>query len=237
MKAPGNRENNLVISSGHGFTDLQTFQFHPECFYKPYLAKSARPLDERKTGPLAQNNNLNAIRNDWGISVFRRIESSGQLTMSTRTFEEVMESIESGAAVVKLYSTTLADVLDDSTVEVSDQCTIMRPGPRALLGTNSVLYTNCDQVPGNSGGPLVLEFKDGTVEVVGIIVGTVQANSTANTILASQSEATKIADVHSVDIEPDTETMINIAIPLIPQMQPLSMSEAFFRQQTQRTQP
>ena len=139
-----------------------------------------------------------------------------------------MQLLAEDKGEIKLYSRNQEPNEGIPRIQVSDKCSIWQPTPRAILGSGHSLYTNCDSASSGSGGALVIEFTDGRVEAIGIMSGSVQTNSVLKRILAAYPNKLSMEEVHhAIDIIPSPESIINIAIPLIPGMRERSLEELF----------
>lgn len=219
-------EFSLLITSGHSFRDISDNEFHPECSYQPFGRQDMRPLVNRRAGDLVHPNPADFIKNDWGADLETGLASGDGIPISNRSFNQLMSLLEMGLAEVKLYAGNRNPVQGDARIQVSDSCSVWKPTPRAILGAGHSLYTNCDATGSSSGGPLVVEFIDGRVEAIGIMFGAIHTVETVNRLLGDDAATRTIADIEDAISEvPSPETIINVAVSLLPGMRSQSLDD------------
>ncbi|MAM70081.1 MAG: hypothetical protein CMP91_02895 [Gammaproteobacteria bacterium] len=214
-------EFTLLLSSGHSFRDNTDNQYHHDCLFRPVAEEALLPLDNIRAGNLLQADPADFIRNDWGLSVMTGLRVPHAIPMTQRSFEQLMNILESGEGEIKLYAGNRSPAQGAPRIQISDQCSVWKPVPGAILGAGHSLYTNCDATESSSGGALVLEFSDGRVEAIGIMFGAIHTTATVNRLLAQHEGASSIADIETaIDMIPSPTTIINVAVPLLSDMQP-----------------
>ncbi len=223
-------KNYLLIASGHSFRDTSDNEFYAECSFRPYGSELMIALENNVTGALVQSNPAVYIKNDWGVSILASDENITIKTipLSNRTYQELYSLLQAGLGEIKFYGGNLSPDQGEARIQISDNCSIWQPTPRAILGAGHSLYTNCDSTGSSSGGALVIELYDGSVEAIGIMFGAIHTVATVNLILGENASTMTIKDVeHAIDIIPSPETIINIAVPLIPGMREQSLNDLF----------
>lgn len=221
-------ERPLLITSGHTFKDVSDDALNTGCYFRPYNSDREIPLENNFAGALAQANPANFIKNDWGVSILPSTTelSSIAIPISNRTHEELHGLLRAGQAEIKFYGGNQLPLEGEPRIQISDNCSIWEPTPRAILGAGHSLYTNCDSTGSSSGGPLVIEMDDGSIEAIGIMFGAIHTVSTVNQILGDDASTMTIRDVeHAINYIPSPETIINIAVPLIPGMREQGLSD------------
>ncbi len=223
-------ENSLLIASGHSFRDASNNEFYNECRFKSYGSEQMIALENNVTGDLVQPNPADYIKNDWGLSVLSADTTitSKAILLSNRTYQELHSLLQAGLGEIKFYGGNLIPDQGEARIQISDNCSIWQPTPRAILGAGHSLYTNCDSTGSSSGGALVIELHDGSVEAIGIMFGGIHTVTTVNRILGENASTMTIKDVeYAIDMIPSPETIINIAVPLIPGMREQSLNDLF----------
>jgi hypothetical protein len=61
------RQNAILITSGHGFRDSSDDEYHSDCIFRPYGSEYVIPIEDIVAGNLAQPNPAVFIKNDWGV--------------------------------------------------------------------------------------------------------------------------------------------------------------------------
>lgn len=225
----GNK-NYLLITSGHSFRDTSDNEFYTECSFRPYGSELMIALENNVTGALVQSNPAVYIKNDWGVSILASDVNIPIKTipLSNRTYQELYSLLQAGLGEIKFYGKNLNPDQGEARIQISDNCSIWQPTPRAILGAGHSLYTNCDSTGSSSGGALVIELYDGSVEAIGIMFGAIHTVATVNRILGDNASTMTIQDVeHAIDVIPSPETIINIAVPLIPGMREQTLNVLF----------
>ncbi len=223
-------KNSLLVASGHSFRDTSNNEFYAECTFRPYGSDLIINLENNITGGLIQQDPSVYIKNDWGLSILSSDESATgtSLSLSNRTYQELHSLLQAGLGEIKFYGGNLIPDEGAARIQISDNCSIWQPTPRAILGAGHSIYTNCDSTGSSSGGPLVIELYDGSVEVIGIMFGAIHTVTTVNRILGDNASTMTIKDVeHAIDVIPSPETIINIAVPLVPGMREQSLNDLF----------
>ncbi|PCJ42741.1 MAG: hypothetical protein COA71_04350 [SAR86 cluster bacterium] len=223
-------EHYLLIASGHSFRDASDNEYHSGCLFRPYGSEQLFALDNNVTGDLAQTNPAVYIKNDWGVSILASATgiTSNAIPLSNRTYQELHNLLQAGLGEIKFYGGNLIPDQGEARIQISDNCSIWQPTARAILGSGHSLYTNCDSTGSSSGGALVIELNDGSVEAIGIMFGAIHTVATVNRLLGENASTMTIADIeHAIDIIPSPDTIINIAVPLIPGMREQSLSDLF----------
>jgi hypothetical protein len=224
------RQNAILITSGHGFRDSSDDEYHSDCIFRPYGSEYVIPIEDIVAGNLAQPNPAVFIKNDWGVGHIPPNENmvGNAIPLSNKTYQELHSLLQAGLGEIKFYGGNLIPDQGEARIQVSDNCSIWQPTPRAILGAGHSLYTNCDSTGSSSGGPVVFESYEGSVEVIGIMFGAIHTVTTVNSILGDNASTMTIKDVeNAIDIIPSPETIINIAVPLIPGMREQSLSDLF----------
>jgi len=225
-----NSEQPVLITSGHTFRDSSDDEFHSDCRIRPYGSKQTFPLLDNFAGNLAQVNPADFIKNDWGLSILpaEALAVMNTITLSNRSYDEIYRLLQAGLGEIKFYGGNQIPEQGSARIQISDNCSIWQPTPRALLGSGHSIYTNCDSTGSSSGGALVLELYDGSVEAIGIMFGAIHTVRTVNQLLGDRASTMTIADIeHAINIIPSPETIINIAVPLIPGMREQKFDELF----------
>ena len=218
----------LIMTSGHVLRDQTDNEFNLDCLFVKNNSSSSQPLEHKHAGNLVQEQAADFIKNDWGATIVRPNPFLERIAVSNYTFDELMQLLAEDKGEIKLYSRNQEPNEGIPRIQVSDKCSIWQPTPRAILGSGHSLYTNCDSASSGSAGALVIEFTDGRVEAIGIMSGSVQTNSVLKRILAAYPNKLSMEEVHhAIDIIPSPESIINIAIPLIPGMRERSLEELF----------
>ncbi len=223
-------EQPLLITSGHTFKDIKDDEFHSDCRIRPYGSDQEFPLQNNFAGDLAQVNPADFIKNDWGLSILpaEALAAMNTIALSHRTYEQIYRLLQAGLGEIKFYGGNQIPEEGKARIQVSDNCSIWQPTPRALLGAGHSIYTNCDATGSSSGGVLVLELYDGSVEAIGIMFGAIHSVRTVNQLLGDQVDSMTIADIeHAIHIIPSPETIINIAVPLISDMRERKFNALF----------
>ena len=224
------RKNSILIASGHSFRDSSNDEYHSDCIFRPYGSDTLISLDTIVAGNLAQSNPAVFIKNDWGVGLIPlNVNILGNaIPLRNRTYQELHSLLQAGLGEIKFYGGNLIPEQGEGRIQISDNCSVWQPTPRAILGAGHSLYTNCDSTGSSSGGPLVTELNDGSVEVIGIMFGAIHTVTTVNRILGDKASTMTIKDVeHAIDIIPSPETIINIAVPLIPGMREQRLNDLF----------
>ncbi len=219
-----------MLASGHSFRDTSNNEFHTECKFRPYGSDLIVNLENNVTGGLIQQDPSVYIKNDWELSILSSDSNvtGNKLTLSNRTYQELHSLLQAGLGEIKFYGGNLIPDEGEARIQISDNCSIWQPTPRAILGAGHSIYTNCDSTGSRPGGPLVLELYDSSVEVIGIMFGAIHTVTTVNRILGDNASTMTIKDVeHAINVIPSPETIINIAVPLIPGMREQSLNELF----------
>lgn len=219
----------IMIASGHSFRNVVDNEYYTGCIYRPYGSERLFPLDNNISGDLVQENPAVYIKNDWGVSILSASPApSNTIQLSRRSYEELHSLLQSGLGEIKFYGRNMLPDHGETRIQISDNCSIWEPTPRAILGAGHSIYTNCDSTASSSGGALVIELDDGSVEAIGIMFGAIHTVSTVNRILGDNASTMTIKDVeHAIDFIPAPDTIVNIAVPLIRGMREQSLSELF----------
>lgn len=221
----------IMVASGHSFRNVVDNEYYTGCIFKPYGSEQLFPLDNNVSGDLVQENPAVYIKNDWGISILSAslgTSSTSAIQISRRSYEELHSLLQSGLGEIKFYGRNMLPDQGETRIQISDNCSIWEPTPRAILGAGHSIYTNCDSTGSSSGGALVIELEDGSVEAIGIMFGAIHTVATVNRILGDNASTMTIKDVeHAINYIPSPDTIINIAVPLIPGMREQSLSDLF----------
>jgi len=226
------RQNAILITSGHGFRDSTDDEYHRDCIFRPYGSEHFIAIENIIAGNLAQIDPAVFIKNDWGVCHIPSNENTvgDAIPLSNKTYQQLHSLLQAGLGEIKFYGGNLIPDQGEARIQVSDKCSIWQPTPRAILGAGHSIYTNCDSTGSSSGGPVVFESYDGSVEVIGIMFGAIHTVTTVNRILGDNAATMTIKDVeNAIDIIPSPETIINIAVPLIPGMREQSLNDLFER--------
>lgn len=218
----------LVMTAGHVLREQSDNKFNLGCqFFKNGSVRQVE-LEDKYTGNLVQQETADFIKNDWGATVLRSGPFMQSIPLSRHSFDELMQLLAADMGEIKLYARNQEPVTGNARVQVSDKCSIWQPTPNAILGAGHSLYTNCDSASSGSGGALVFEYKDGRVEAIGIMSGSVQTTTSLKRILGENTGNLSLEDVHhAIDLIPSPDTIINIAVPLIPDMRESALNALF----------
>lgn len=225
-----NNDAVIMVASGHSFRNAADNEYYTGCIYRPYGSMQLFPLENNVSGDLVQENPAVYIKNDWGVSILSAPQDTPRsaIQLSNRSYEELHNMLQSGLGEIKFYGRNMLPDQGETRIQISDNCSIWEPTPRAILGEGHSIYTNCDSTASSSGGALVIELDDGSVEAIGIMFGAIHTVSTVNRILGENASTMTIKDVeHAINFIPSPDTIINIAVPLIPGMREQSLSELF----------
>lgn len=218
----------LIMTSGHVLRDQSDNEFNLACHFVKNGSASQLAMERKYAGNLVQEHAADFIKNDWGATIIRPSPFIESIPVSHYRFEELMQLLAEDKGEIKLYSRNQEPTEGAARVQVSDKCSIWLPTSRAILGAGHSLYTNCDSASSGSGGALVIEFTDGRVEAIGIMSGSVQTTAIQQRILGAYPGNLSMEDVHhAIDLIPSPDSIINIAIPLIPGMRETSLEELF----------
>ena len=220
----------ILITSGHSFREISDNENRTDCNFKLYGSDQRIPLDNNVTGNIVQENPAAFIKNDWGVSILPSDigVARNAIPISNKSHEELHNLLRAGLAEIKFYGGNQMPELGEARIQISDNCSIWEATPRAILGAGHSIYTNCDSTGSSSGGALVIELDDGSVEAIGIMFGAIHTVATVNRILGDDASTMTIKDVeHEINFIPSPETIINIAVPLIPGMREQGLSDIF----------
>jgi hypothetical protein len=169
---PAESPYRAVISVAHAFEDGRRGVVYDDCRVVPRgnWWWHDLPIVSQKRGAFDESYARN--QDDWALVL---VDTLGQ-TASPGLKPQLLPTEDSGAlAPVNHAARLYAHNARSWRYERADRCSVRTPNPAELLFGQRMLLSDCDAIPGASGGPVVIDADDGSPRLLGVYRGPVFA--------------------------------------------------------------